>query len=100
MSILRFFGFRYAEPTPNSDYTPQQTQTVADTQTCHEARRVCKILSCRHYNLPEQNAFRQTVGNNQADYLYSRFATELGFRSVADAQRFYDANKSSKGGWW
>lgn len=101
MSILRFFGFQHAEPTQEAVRNQPQTQTYADGETCRAAREVCKILSNPNmHNLPWQDALRQTVGSDQAHYLYSRFANQFGWSSLRDAQRFYDANKGSKGGWW
>lgn len=94
------FNFRRANPDPNSEFTGQQIQTWADCDTAREARCVCKVLSNPHtHNTPQSDALRGAVGGRRAEYLYSRFASELGWESLGDAQRYYDQNKGSKGGW-
>jgi len=101
MGWLRFFGMPQVQPDPNSGFNPFQEQSRSDTLVCGEARNVCKVLSNpRIFNQTEQNALRSAVGNDQADYLYSRFATHLGWTTKEQAQRFYDANKGTKGGYY
>lgn len=100
MNIFRAFGFSRAEAPPDSEWNPLQVQTMADAATCEEARRVCKKLSNSHlYNTPDYVALRQTVGNDQASYLFGRFGQQFGWTKLQQAQKFYDDNKGSKGGW-
>lgn len=99
MSFRSFF-FPQAIPTPDSEFTAHQCQTMADAQACSEARNVCKVLSNPYtHNTSQNKALRATVGNDQASYLFSRFAGMLGWTTLKDAQKYYDNNKGSKGGW-
>ena len=96
---MRIFDFFAATPAPDSEYTQPQVQTMADAGTCREARNVVKVLSNSYtFNLPSHNALRDAVGSNKADYLLGRFGRQLGWTSLKDAQRYYDANKGTKGG--
>lgn len=98
---FRFFGMPQVAPNPHSEFNVYQDQSRSDTLLAGEARNVCKVLSNpRKYNQTEQNALRSAVGSDKASYLYSRFATALGWTTLRQAQDFYDANKGSKGGYY
>lgn len=100
MNPFRMFNFFRAEAPPDSEWNPLQVQTMADAATCEEARRVVKKLSNPHmHNMPDYVALRQVVGKDQASYLFSRFAANFGWTTLGQAQKFYDDNKGSKGGW-
>jgi len=94
---MRIFNFFRAEPTPDSEYTQAQVQTMADHGTLEEARRVCKMLSQGN---PVWRDFARGIGNRQAEYLFSRFASQFGWETLRDAQRYYDNNKGTKGGYF
>lgn len=99
MSFWRFFGMPQIAPNPESGFNAHQQQTQGDRELAEEARHIVKVLSNPRTYTCERH-LRAAVGSNQADYLYSRFATALGWTSLGDAQKFYDDNKGSKGGWW
>lgn len=97
---FRFFDFFRAEPDENSIFNQEEVQTMADADTCSEARRVVQMLAQpREYTSRGSRALRAAVNGNNADYLYSRFGNKFGWQSPRDAQRFYDQNKRSKDGW-
>lgn len=101
VGILRFFGFAQVAPDPNSGFNPWQEQTRGDGETCQEARHICKVLSNpTTFNSTPNRSLRDAVGKDKAHYLYSRFATALGWTTLEQAQRYYDANKGNKGGPW
>jgi len=99
-NLLRMFGFAHAEPAVDSDWNQPQVQTMADSATCREAARKRALLhQKRRFISADTCALRAAVGNRQADYLYSRFAAQLGWSSLADAQRFYNQNKNTPDAW-
>lgn len=98
MSFRSFF-FPQAIPTPDSEFTAHQCQTMADAQACSEARSVCKVLSNSYtFNTSQNKALRAAVGSDKASYLFNRFGRMLGWTTLKDAQKYYDANKGTKGG--
>lgn len=102
MSWLRFFGMPQIAPDPNSGFNAHQQQSQGDKEQAAEARNVCKVLSNPRniYNSSPNRALRGAVGDDQAHYLYSRFATALGWTTIGEAQRYYDKNKGSQGGYY
>lgn len=95
------FWRKQAEVTPQSQDNREQLQSQLDGEIAREARQVCKVLSNpQQWNTPSSQALRAAVNGRHAEYLWSRFAEDFGWNSMSDAQRFYDANKGSKGGWY
>jgi hypothetical protein len=97
MSFFRFFGMPQVALNPEVPFNVHQQQTQGDRELAEEARHIVKVLSNPRVYTGERH-LRAAVGNNQADYLYTRFATALGWKSLGDAQQFYNQHKGTRGG--
>ena len=102
------FGFgksRSTEPAVpfNRSFTPSresatnnfQQETSADGELAREAIDVCRVLHGTG-NLPTEVDLRNTWKGREAEYLAGRFASAFHWRTLGDAQSFYDKHKRSR----